>query len=270
MPSAAMMPSGAVQRRAARSVFADVDVARAYRHRAAYPPELTSRLARLAKRHARAIDLGAGPGKIAIPLADHFKEVLAVDPAGAMLAQGRDIDAGRHPNIRWIESAAEDLTMPACDLAVAGASVHWLDPAIVFPALKTALGAEGVLAIVDGDSPFAAPFETDYLALITGWIGRMGEIYDGGDLRAHVTAHESWMDVQGRETLGAIHRQSVGAFIESEHSRETWARSRMGEAQAAEFDAALRRLLTPHARLGVIEYTVQTTLTWGRPRARPR
>jgi SAM-dependent methyltransferase len=235
-----------------------------------YPPELAARLADLAPGRARAVDIGAGPGKIAIPLADHFHEVLAVDPSAAMIAEGRVADAGRHANIRWIERAAETLALPACDLAVAGASVHWLEPSAVFPALKTVLGSKGVLAIVDGDSPFAAPFAGEYMALITAWVEWIGDVQDGPGFRAHVTGHEAWMDVHGHETLHGFHRQSVGAFINAEHSRAAWARSRMGEAHAARFDADLRRLLTPYARLGYLEYTVQTTLTWGRPRARPR
>jgi SAM-dependent methyltransferase len=265
-----MMAPAALRTRDTGAVFEEADVARAYRRRPPYPPELAGRLADLAPARGRAADIGAGPGKIAIPLADYFREVLAVDSSAAMIDQGRAIDAGRHANIRWIQRRAEHVALPACDLAVAGASVHWLDPAIVFPALKTVLGDRGVLAIVDGDSPFAAPFEADYMALITTWVERMGDVHDGQGLRAHVTAHEAWMDVHGRETLQAAHRQSVGAFIESEHSRAAWARSRMGEARAAEFDVDLRRLLTPHARLGFIEFTVQTTLTWGRPRARAR
>jgi SAM-dependent methyltransferase len=265
-----MMAPAALRTRDTGGVFTDADVVRAYRHRPPYPPELPARLAALAAGRARAVDLGSGPGKIAIPLADHFSEVLAVDSSPPMIAQGRVDDAGRHANIRWIERAAEHLPLPACDLAVAAASVHWLDPAIVFPALKTVLGANGVLAIVDGDSPFEASFEAGYMALITSWVERLGDVAEGAKVRAHVTAHEAWLDVHGHETLRGFHRQSVGAFIESEHSRAAWARSRMGEARAAEFDADLRRLLTPHARLGFLEFTVQTTLTWGRPRARPR
>lgn len=246
--------------------FEDIDVARAYCARSAYPPELYARLCDLALGRTRAVDLGCGPGKLALGLAEAFGEVFAVDPSAAMLEAGRDLDQGRHGHIRWVQATAEAFPIPTpCDLVVAGASIHWMDHAVVFPKLAAALGREGVFVVVDGDGPHEAPWKAGYLALLARWVERMGGVFGDPAFRARMMAHEAWIEVVGRETFAATVQQDVEGFIESEHSRATWARAKMGPELADRFDADLRELLTPHARLGQIEFQTLSTIVWGRP-----
>ncbi|HEX2560818.1 class I SAM-dependent methyltransferase, partial [Phenylobacterium sp.] len=94
------------------SDFDDADVARAYANRPPYPPALIAALAELATGRGRALDLGCGPGKLAIPLADCFQEVWAVDLSAPMIAAGRAADAGAHAGLRWIHGRTEDLDAP--------------------------------------------------------------------------------------------------------------------------------------------------------------
>ncbi|MDP3820414.1 MAG: class I SAM-dependent methyltransferase [Burkholderiales bacterium] len=245
--------------------FEDIDVARAYRARSAYPPELYARLCGLAPGRTRALDLGCGPGKLALGLAEAFGEVFAVDPSAAMLGAGRELDQGRHGNVRWVQATAEAFPIPTpCDLIVAGASIHWMDHAVVFPKLAAALGREGVFAVVDGDGPHDASWKAGYLALLARWVGRMGGEFGDPAFRARMTAHEAWIEVMGRETFAATVQQDVEDFIESEHSRATWARAKMGAELAGRFDADLRDLLTPYARLGQIEFQTLSNILWGR------
>ena len=82
-------------RDAAGATFAEDDVARSYYARPPYAPALFERLLRIAPGRGRALDLGCGPGKVAMVLADHFTEVVALDPSSAMLELGRTADAGR-------------------------------------------------------------------------------------------------------------------------------------------------------------------------------
>jgi SAM-dependent methyltransferase len=83
-----------------RRAFDDPDVAKAYVHRAPYPPALFVRLQELAPRAGRLLDLGCGPGKLTLPLAASFRHVDAVDPAEPMIAAAKASNAA--PNIRWI------------------------------------------------------------------------------------------------------------------------------------------------------------------------
>lgn len=144
-----------------------------------------------------------------------------------------------------------------------------MDHAIVFPKMAEALSPAGILAIVNGDSPDEAEWHDEYLAFISQWINRIGGVYGDPAYRARVTGHRAWIAEEGKESFTAVAHQPMDVFIESEHSRATWARGKMGASLAALFDAELRRLLAPYAKDGEIEYSVRTELMWGRPRTTP-
>ena len=250
--------------------FKDEDVASAYIDRPDYPAALHQRLLDLTHGRTRVLDLGCGPGKLARSLAPRFTEVLAVDPSAAMLRVGRELDAGAHPHIEWVNARAEDLSLEhaSIDLAVAGASLHWMDPAVLFPKLAPALAPGAVLAVVDGDAPTAAPWLDAYQAVIVAWVERSGDTWNGVAHRERMSRHEQWFDVQGRETFTLQVRQPLKALIACQHSRATWARSRMG-ASADAFDADLRAALAAWSDNGQLTFEVRSTLIWGRPRLAP-
>ena len=250
--------------------FLDEDVARAYAHRTDYPPALYARLLALTPGRGRLLDLGCGPGKLGRGLAAQFEEVLAVDPSAAMLRLGRELDAGAHPNIAWIEATAETAPIEApLDLIVMGASVHWVDPARVFPKLASALTARGLMALIDGDGPAQAPWIGAWRTVIRDWVGRLGGVWNGPAHQALMSAHEPWFERVGVETFTAQVEQAVDDLIEAEHSRASWARAKMGDLAGA-FDAELRGVLEPHAQAGRVSFEVRTQLSWGRPLAQPR
>jgi SAM-dependent methyltransferase len=248
--------------------FEDADVVAAYVHRPDYPPALHARLVELMPARGAVLDLGCGPGKLARALAPQVALVRAVDPSAAMLDLGRALDAGAHRNIAWTQAFAEDLDLAdaSLDLAVAGASIHWMDPAVVFPKLARALVPGAPLAIVDGDGPSEAPWLDDYRGVIQGWVARVGGVWNGPAHQALMHAHDPWLDVQGEETFTAEVRQSVENLIACEHSRATFSRAAMG-ALAEPFDADLRAVLEPGAEDGVVSYAVRSRLVWGWPRA---
>lgn len=261
------MPEGPVQNTGEE--FADPDVARAYLRRPPYPVALIDRLLELAPRPGHALDLGCGPGKLALALADRFETLTAVDPSAAMIAQARRLDVGRRATIRWRCARAEatDFGAPV-DLAVAGASLHWMDHRTLFPRLHDALAPAGVVAAIEGDGPSAAPWLADFRAFVADWVGRLGFVFDHPDFVARMTAHEAWIDIDGRETFAATHTTSIADLIEAQHSRATWARAKMGPLAEA-FDTELGDLLAPHAVDGAVTFAVETKLTWGRPRRTP-
>lgn len=240
---------------------------RAYAYRTDYPPTLYSRLLELTPGRKRIADLGCGPGKLARVLAPAFEEVLAIDPSAEMLRLGQTLDGGASPNIRWIESLAEDARLEwPIDLIVAGASLHWMDTGKLLPKLAAALADGGVMTIVDGDGPAQAPWIEAWRQVIVDWVGRMGGEWNGEAHRARTTAHEPWFEALGSEVFSAVVRQPIDELIEAEHSRATWARAKMG-ALAAAFDDDLRQVLAPYADGGAVVFNVQTRLTWGRPLA---
>ena len=252
--------------RSAAKEFSDQGVVTAYAHTPDYPPALYDALLHLMPSRSRAMDLGTGPGKIARALAPHVGEVLAVDPSAAMLSLAAALDAGAHPNIRWINAPAEDLSLEAgsLDLAVAGGAIHWMDASVIFPKLAPALVPDGLVAIVDGDGPTSAPWLDAHREVLRNWVGRLGGVWNGPEHRSLMGAYRPWLEVKGEATFVAEVRQSLDDFIECEHSRATWSRARMGDL-ATPFDGHLRTALQPWTSDGVLTFGVVTKLTYGRP-----
>jgi len=262
-------------RDAAGAAFAEADVARSYYARPPYAPALYQRLLQLAPGRGRALDLGCGPGKVAIALADHFAEVIALDPSAAMLEVGRAADAGRHRNIVWVNDRGETYAgETGFDLVTAGTSIHWPDHTVLFPKLA---GWTRLLAVISGDCPIPPCGEAAWLGFLKRWLEVMAKVtpelrrpHDPIRSDAEGSRHEAWMDIGGRETFRHVFHQSARDFVICQHSRATWSRAAMGEALAAEFDAALTALMRPFATDGMLELKIVSDLTWGAPRPTPR
>jgi SAM-dependent methyltransferase len=116
------------------------------RYRPAYPPELIELLALATNvdESARVLDLGCGPGSIAIPLAAYAGEVVAVDAEPEMIGELR---RSAPPNVTPVEARAEDVdeSWGPFQLATAGRSFHWFDAPRVLDSLTA---VTDVLALV--------------------------------------------------------------------------------------------------------------------------
>lgn len=119
------------------------------RYRPAYPAELILRLAQATELDgtARVLDLGCGPGSLAIPLAVYAAEVVAVDVEPKMIAELR---RSAPSNVTAVTAKAEDVdeSWGHFRLATAGRAFHWFDTALVVARLATVTPA---LALVGDD-----------------------------------------------------------------------------------------------------------------------
>lgn len=244
--------------------FDDEDVARAYQHRPPYPDELFTILTDLPSKRLRALDLGCGPGTIAHQLAHHFERVDAVDLSLPMLQVADD---GRHANIRWIHGAAETVSLePPYDLVTAGASIHWMDHAVVFPRLAVSLATGGVVAVIEGDDAHEPAWNQEWEIFLERWLTRLGREYDPEGFRDRMESYQVWLEIDGAREFSGRVSQSIEDFIACQHSRATWSRNVLGEDLSARFDAELQTLLRPFATDGQIHFDTLTTVVWGRPR----
>jgi ubiquinone/menaquinone biosynthesis C-methylase UbiE len=124
------------------------------RYRAPYAPETIEYLVSAfgLDDTARVLDLGCGPGTIAIPISRFVAGVLAVDPDAAMVVEGRMLAQERgRSNIQWRCSRAEDLppTVGKFRIVTMGQSFHWMERDQVLHRLSEVVEASGGLALVN-------------------------------------------------------------------------------------------------------------------------
>jgi SAM-dependent methyltransferase len=133
-----------------------------YGARPAYPASLVARLFALAGgRDARIVDVGAGTGHLALPLAAAGARVTAVEPARAMLRVLSDVAGGR---VRCVHASGEATTLPGSsqDLGLVADALHWLDPEAAGRELARVVVGGGVVAVVEArlaDSAFSRALE---------------------------------------------------------------------------------------------------------------
>ncbi|MFH8224193.1 class I SAM-dependent methyltransferase [Streptomyces sp. NPDC018057] len=101
---------------------------------------------------ARLIDVGCGPGTVALALAPWCGEIVGVDPDGGMIAEAERVCAERalEAKARWVRARAEELPvgLGAFDVAVFAQSFHWTDRDLVAATVKGMLRTGGSLVHV--------------------------------------------------------------------------------------------------------------------------
>jgi ubiquinone/menaquinone biosynthesis C-methylase UbiE len=244
--------------------FTHPGVADAYRHRPPYPAQVFDLLDRLITDQPRAVlDLGAGEGAIARPLASRVEHVDAVDLSAAMIAAGQRRPGGRRPNLRWIAGAAETAPLDGpYALVTAGASLHWMAWAPTFTRLLPVLTPHAQLAIVDQAHP-----DVPWAAQLRDIIRRHSRStsYDPGFSLPDELAARGLLQITGRAATDPVpFRQPAADYVEQFHSTSSLAREWMTAAEAAAFDQAVTQAVAPHATDGIVEFPVVAELTWGR------
>ncbi|MFD8383980.1 class I SAM-dependent methyltransferase [Streptomyces sp. NPDC059679] len=121
------------------------------RGRLPYAPGLADALAdalRLDGR-GRLIDVGCGPGILALGLARLFHEVVGLDPDSGMIDEaGREAAlAGVADKTRWVRARAEELPadLGTFNVATFGQSFHWMDRDLVAATIRGMLRPGGAL-----------------------------------------------------------------------------------------------------------------------------
>ncbi|MDP9366235.1 MAG: class I SAM-dependent methyltransferase, partial [Chloroflexota bacterium] len=231
--------------------FRDQSIADTYKHRPPYPPATVDLLAPLLVDEPRAVlDAGCGRGELARPLAHIAARVDAVDPSAALIAHGRALPGGNHPALSWILGAIEDATLrPPYALITAGASLHWMDGAVVLSRMAAALTPRGALAIVDqhvAPSPWDAALQQVINEFSTN------RDYQPYDLVEELESRLLFRREGERRTEPIPFVQSVAEYVESFHARNGFSRERVGPDRAVAFDAAALALVRGHRPRGEV------------------
>ena len=141
------------------------------RGRLPYPAGLVDGLCDALQLDGRgcAIDVGCGPGLIALRIAHLFEEVVGLDPDRGMLAEAERLSLEQGvTNARWVLARAEELPLGlgTFRMATFGASFHWMDRDLVAATILEMLEPGGAFVHVDahhyrekieGDEPLPHP-----------------------------------------------------------------------------------------------------------------
>jgi SAM-dependent methyltransferase len=120
----------------------------------------------------RLLDVGCGPGTLALALAGSFAEVVGLDPDPDMLAEAASHETA---NAHWIRARAEQLPLGlgSFDLVTFGQSFHWMDRDLVAATVRGMLTPGGAFVHVshlDG-RPYPAPTDAPISDLVTRYLG---------------------------------------------------------------------------------------------------
>ncbi|MCM2423715.1 class I SAM-dependent methyltransferase [Streptomyces sp. RKAG293] len=121
------------------------------RGRLPYAPGLADLLAAAVQLDGRGrlLDVGCGPGTLALSLAHLFGEIVGLDPDGGMIAEAeREATlAGAARKARWVRARAEELPAGLGEFTVAtfGQSFHWMDRDLVAATVRDMLRPGGAL-----------------------------------------------------------------------------------------------------------------------------
>lgn len=141
------------------------------KYRPGYPEALFSWLADRAPAHELAWDVGCGSGQAAVPLARHFRRVVATDLSIAQIGQAK-----RHSQVEYRAAPCDRSGLPdaSCDLITVAQAIHWFDFDKFYAEVRRVLKPGGLLAawtytLLQGEPAVNAAIEAFYAEVLTPW-----------------------------------------------------------------------------------------------------
>jgi SAM-dependent methyltransferase len=234
--------------------------------RPAYAPVLIGRVARLCGigERDRVLDLGCGPGQLALGFAFHAGSVLAIDPEPEMLRVAASF-ALSAPNIRFLQASSYDLgpSLGRFRLVAIGRAFHWMDRDATLATLDGMVEAEGAIALFGDRHP-----EVPENAWLAGFRALVDRYADGDGERQrrrgpNWRSHEAVLlaSVFGRlDRVAVIERRAVpvAQFVDRALSVSSTSRRRLGD-RADELGREVLALMNGVARDGMVAEVVEST-----------
>jgi SAM-dependent methyltransferase len=202
----------------------------------------------------RLLDVGAGPGILAIGFAPYCREAVGMDPEPGMVEAARAAAEGAGVAVRFLEGRFEDIapTLGAFDLVSIGRAIHWLDPKPARTALDRALAPRGRVLVCgatsakDGRNPWLEAFNS----VRDRWKGdRPSRDHQSFFADGQFTRIET-IRVEGTYAV------PVERLAERVLSMSTSSPERLGDEVPA-MKSAMREALAPFASKGMIEDFVE-------------
>ena len=217
----------------------------------------------------RVLDVGCGPGVLALALAPYVAEVIGVDPDAGMLAEARRrATVMGITNAAWLHLRAEEIpdTLGPFRAVTFGQSFHWVDQPLVAAKMRNILEPGGAFVhVADVKTPLEererlphpVPPYADIRALIATWLGPVARAGQGSLPRGSPNTEETELAAAGYLGPQRIHLPHAGPLVRSEDDLVAWVWSLSGSAphlfgdRRGEFEAELRDVLRQAAPEGV-------------------
>lgn len=212
--------------------------------------------------HARLIDIGCGPGSLAIGFAPYVRQCVGVDIETEMLAAARVEAARAGVHVDLIQARIEDLPRDlGCFQAVTvGRALHWFDRDEALAVLERILDPTGWIAICGTRTHSAAA---------QGWVGKFHDIRrawssEPDESRYHINLDEwfrgSRFSKAGQVEVTEGHRVTISDLIGRALSLSTTSPELLGDRRP-DFEAALREALEPLSDGGAFDEQVTAIAT---------
>jgi ubiquinone/menaquinone biosynthesis C-methylase UbiE len=229
------------------------------RYRLGYPTRLIERVISLVglKRGDTVLDLGTGPGLLAVPFSAAGYRVTAADPEPAMLeAAGQAASDARVTLELWLGGSSE-LTpgMGPYRLVTMGRSFHWMDRTRTLAMLDQLISPDGAIALFHDTAPKTA--ENAWRQVVREVENRYGRgagphiaAYQAPDYRAHASyLLDSAFCVLDGVSVVIRHSITADEIVGRAFSMSTCSREKLGK-RAAAFETELRSALGEHSPSG--------------------
>lgn len=223
------------------------------RFRLHYPPELIAHVIAMAGLAPGdgVMDLGCGPGLLAVPFAEAGMRVTGVDPEPDMLEAAREAarEAGVEIDFRQASSFDLPKDLKPIHLVAMGRSFHWMDRTETLRTLDALLPPGGAVALFEDDHPRTVE---------NAWLVKMVEVGKNygmheaahrvmaakGDYRTHVSyLFESAFTHIERVGVYVKRPISIDEIVGRAFSLSMLSKEKLGE-KADDFERELRAALT--------------------------
>jgi SAM-dependent methyltransferase len=249
------------------SVSRFVSTAQFYvKFRSRYPAALLKRLAERCRLDGRGrlLDLGCGPGFIAIAMAPHFAEVVGMDPEPEMIEMAAHEAAAADVRLTLVHGGSDDLGRHLGNfrMVTMGRSFHWMDRDGTLAALDALIESGGCVVILTEHHTDAPEnrFKAQWDRVINRWAG------EAGRARAHRHGPD-WMRNESVLRLSSFNRverltvtysrqTGIDGLIGRSYSMSVSSLAILGENRDA-FEQELRTELLRFAPAGVFTEVVE-------------
>jgi ubiquinone/menaquinone biosynthesis C-methylase UbiE len=202
----------------------------------------------------RLLDVGAGPGILALGFRPYCRQVIGVDPEPGMVQAARGAAERAGLEATFIEGRFEGAAakLGAFDIVTIGRAIHWLDPDPARAALDRALGLHGKVLVCHASSVKDGR---------NSWLETFNAVRDRwkGD-RPSRDHHEFFAGGQFTRTgtirVEATYAVSVERLVERVLSMSTSSSERLGDEVPA-MKSAMRESLAPFASDGMMKDIVE-------------